>query len=218
MNNRFVLPAAVALSAHAFLLFGFKKSPPVARQIEKPVSTRELPFHMLPDDPPPDEKAESGRPSATTSRPEMPENLIKQEIGVFTQPPQPTGPAPIKNIVSIDDRPKGLPGTGGFGPGGPGSGVVMAGLLDNTPHARVQTPPIYPASAKKDGRTGEVVVSFVVDERGEVHSARVVSSSDSIFEEPTLRAVSKWRFSTGFKNGAPVSFRMVVPVAFNLAD
>ncbi|MEO5961553.1 MAG: energy transducer TonB, partial [Opitutaceae bacterium] len=65
---------------------------------------------------------------------------------------------------------------------------------------------------------GEVLVNFMVDEAGRVSEARVVRSSDSVFEEPTLRAVSKWRFEPGRVHGDLVRFRMSVPVVFSLKE
>jgi protein TonB len=68
------------------------------------------------------------------------------------------------------------------------------------------------------GLGGEVWVEFALDEAGRVLRARVVRSSDPMFDEPTLRAVAKWRFEPGRKNGRPVSFRMVAPVNYRLSD
>ena len=57
-------------------------------------------------------------------------------------------------------------------------------------------------------------MEFVVDEAGRVLDPHVVRSNDPVFEAPTLRAVAKWRFEPGRKNGQVVRFRMSVPVAF----
>ena len=65
---------------------------------------------------------------------------------------------------------------------------------------------------------GKVVVEFLVDEAGRVLNPHIVSSSDVIFEEPTLRAVEKWRFAPGTRHGTPVRFRMSVPVTFDLNE
>jgi protein TonB len=88
--------------------------------------------------------------------------------------------------------------------------------LDNTPRTRSQVAPAYPASERNAGISGEVLVEFTVDESGRVLNPRVVRSSRTAFESPTLRAVSNWRFEPGKKNGQAVRFRMMVPVAFNL--
>ncbi|MGH7959039.1 MAG: energy transducer TonB, partial [Opitutaceae bacterium] len=63
-----------------------------------------------------------------------------------------------------------------------------------------------------------VHVDFMVDERGHVVDPRIVRSSNRLFEEPTLRAVSKWKFEPGRRHGKVVTFRMMVPVMFNLNE
>jgi protein TonB len=101
-----------------------------------------------------------------------------------------------------------------------GSGKITyaASGLDNPPRTRAQTPPTYPFSLKTSGVSGEVLVEFVVDEYGRVIHPRVVRSTHAEFEAPTLAALSKWMFEPGTRNRAPVRFRMVVPVKFNLND
>jgi protein TonB len=91
-----------------------------------------------------------------------------------------------------------------------------AALLDSPPRASLQTPPAYPPNARATGLAGEVWVEFAVDESGRVLHPRVVRSNDPVFDEPTLRAVAKWRFEPGRKGGRPVSFRMRVPVSYRL--
>jgi periplasmic protein TonB len=96
--------------------------------------------------------------------------------------------------------------------------VIPSTYLDNTPRTRFQASPAYPFGAKQSGITGEVHVEFVVDERGRVSDPRVVYSSNRIFDEPTLRAVAKWQFEPGRRDGKAVKFRMTVPVMFNLNE
>jgi protein TonB len=42
----------------------------------------------------------------------------------------------------------------------------------------------------------------------------VQSSSDPVFEAPSLAAVKQWKFEPGKRNGKPVRFRMRVPITF----
>ena len=51
-----------------------------------------------------------------------------------------------------------------------------------------------------------------------MHDPRVVSSSDRVFEENALRAVAKWQFEPGRRNGQVVRFRMSVPIVFKLNE
>jgi periplasmic protein TonB len=99
---------------------------------------------------------------------------------------------------------------------GMGPGIIGVDQLDNTPRAVFQRPPSYPYQAKIDGLSGEVVVEFIVDYNGRVMNPHVVSSTHPAFEEPTLRAISQWRFEPGRRNGNTVRFRMRMPVEFHL--
>ncbi|HVU35038.1 MAG TPA: TonB family protein [Opitutaceae bacterium] len=102
------------------------------------------------------------------------------------------------------------------GAGDGGIGAIGVQYLDNPPRARVQVAPVYPMEAKRDGRTGEVTVEFMVDEHGTVENPRVQKSDDHIFDEAALRAVARWRFEPGLVHGRAVRFRMAVPIVFKL--
>jgi protein TonB len=113
------------------------------------------------------------------------------------------------------------------GPIGPSEGIgtipgtnpiASVTALDNPPRTRAQIAPAYPFEAKREGLAGDVLVEFTVNERGEVVNPRIVRSNSRVFEEPTLRAVSKWRFEPGRKNGRIVRFRMAQPVVFAVND
>ena len=80
----------------------------------------------------------------------------------------------------------------------------------------MQMAPDYPLAMKHGGIEGSVVVEFDVDRSGQVVGIRVLRSTHREFEEPTLRAVLKWRFEPGRRNGKAVPFRMQVPVDFHL--
>ena len=95
---------------------------------------------------------------------------------------------------------------------------MTGAMLDNPPRARFQAAPFYPHAAKHAGMRGEVVVEILVDDHGRVVEPRVVRSSDRVFEEATLKAVAKWQFEPGRRGGKIVSFRMMVPVVFNLSE
>ena len=130
-------------------------------------------------------------------------------------------PRPLAPISAEDVRQMFVPTTGGAGEIGQALSkvaIVSGDLLDNPPRTRFQASPLYPFQAKKEGMNGEVWVDFVVDEQGRVREPRVVKSSHVTFDEPTLRAVAKWQFEPGRRNGRIVSFRMTVPVLFNLHE
>ena len=82
-------------------------------------------------------------------------------------------------------------------------------------HARVR--PEYPDISRKRGQEGLVRVLVHVDEKGIPEEAAVAQSSGfSLLDEAALKAVRKWRFTPGLRNGVPVRGRAIVPVEFRL--
>lgn len=221
MERHFALPITIAALLHAGLLFGNRASPapgesPPAQPHKAwppvPIEVIEMPRPERTD-------ADSAPPKGSTEveRPVLPERPAPLHADDFRiDVPRELPPAKFK-VTVIDPR---MPGS----PVGPDDGRGLAGgplsatLLDAPPRARLQAPPQYPFEARHGGRGGEVLVEFVVDEAGRVLEPRVVRSLDPIFDEPTLRAVAKWRFEPGKRHGVIVRFRMAVPVVFNLND
>lgn len=79
-------------------------------------------------------------------------------------------------------------------------------------------PPEYPDSMKRQGVSGVVAVSIVIDEKGAVMSTAVAKSSQAEFEAPALDAVKKWKFKPAQKDGVPVKMKVTIPIRFNLED
>ena len=221
MKNPYVLPICFAAAAHGALLFGFSKSPVAAKPLkEKPDL---IPFVLAKPDPEPPVVVESDSASALPKpAPDAPRPIRSEEpLALETRsdftitPPKipPLGAEDMRQIVEFKD---GVPG--GIGEAISRDGIVSSGLLDNTPRTRFQAAPMFPFQAKREGISGEVYVDFTVDEQGTVIEPRVVKSSHSMFDEPTLRAVAKWQFEPGKRNGRIVKFRMTVPVLFSLNE
>lgn len=220
MERQFGLPVAFAAAAHAALLFAFDKPPraPAAKPAEK---TTTIVWHLPPLEPePPVEMEPSTEKSAAAPAPDvplpgLPEPLVVDMTGGPTMTPPPLRPVSSTDITHILPRSFGTPG-------GEGEGWrkdITSGLdLDNPPRTRFQPAPLYPFEGKKDGMRGEVQVEFVVDESGLVRDPRVINSSHRMFEEPTLRAVAKWKFEPGRRHGRVVAFKMAIPVVFTLND
>lgn len=85
--------------------------------------------------------------------------------------------------------------------------------LDQKPRPLYQPSPVVGAALRKKA-PGTVNILFIVDQDGRVQNPIVQSSSDSVFERPALAAVKQWKFEPGKRNGAPVRFRMRVPITF----
>lgn len=212
MNNRFTLPVAVAVAVHATLLFGFKHTPftPPGKPAIKKDGPPRIPL------PPEEIELVDSRQSVPKGSPDAPRPEPEIVVPSLTPPLFPMAQNP-PGIVRLD--PLGPPSSEPPGvPGGTFEDVPFINItgLDNPPTARVRIPPDYPFSAKQAGLQGDVMVEFSVDETGRVYDPRVLKSSDRMFEESTLRAVQKWRFEPGKRNGRAVRFRMAIPVVFRL--
>lgn len=85
-----------------------------------------------------------------------------------------------------------------------------------TPIKRVQ--PVYPAELKASRKTGEAVISFVVDVDGSVKNLRVEKATEPAFGEAALAAVAAWEFEPGRKNGTPVACQLSLPLRFTLSN
>lgn len=221
MKNPYILPICFAAAAHGALLFGFTKNPPVAKVPEE--KSFYVPFVARPpeEEPPvvlePDSASAPSKSALETPQPvRTPEPLVIETSALATMPPppiQPMGSAELRQILEPS-----IVGGNETGNALWRDGIVSSGLLDNPPRTRFQASPSYPFQAKRDGMAGEVFVDFMVDEQGRVVDPHIVRSSHSIFEEPTLRAVAKWRFEPGRREGKIVKFRMTVPVVFHLNE
>lgn len=223
--DRLAVPALFAAAFHAALLFGFA---PIVRGpvsvAEKPEPTTVIPAQILdllrPVEPPAEENVATPAVKQLATGPARPETADRSSpvVSEWAAP----RPVPVPGIAISADL-KTIPKVWGDGESGERSGERMKGTpifslgdLDRVPRARVQPAPEYPAAMRAAGVEGEVVVEFAVDATGHVTTAQVVRSTQREFEEPALRAVRKWRFEPGRKDGRAVPFRMAVPIGFRL--
>jgi len=85
--------------------------------------------------------------------------------------------------------------------------------LDQQPRVIYQPGPTLTAQIRKHA-PGTVHVLFIVDGNGRVQDAKIQRSTSPVFEAPAIKAVSKWKFEPGKRNGEAVRFRMRVPITF----
>lgn len=91
--------------------------------------------------------------------------------------------------------------------------------IDKVPQARVRLQPVYPVHARMRRVEGLVVVEFVVGEDGRTREIRVVHSQPgNVFVNAAVRAVRRWRFRPGTKDGRPVAVRLRQKFTFRLED
>lgn len=78
---------------------------------------------------------------------------------------------------------------------------------------------VYPQKAKEKMIEGRVIIKFVVKKDGSTCCYSVVRSSDSVFEQAALQAVTKLdKWEPARKNGKPVNSYFTLPVTFRLKD
>jgi periplasmic protein TonB len=216
MERYYALPIAFAAAFHAALLFGFSKPPPAVKPVVK--------THYTPVDIAPPIVEEPVAVVDGGERSTQPKEVIERLPPTQPEPPPVltdsnfvVRPPPVQPGVVVDTDALIPPVKQGLGGGG-WSNIIPVDFLDKSPRTRFQPAPNYPWDAKGRGDQGEVIVEFRVDEQGHVRDPRVISSTNRVFEEPTLRAVSRWVFEPGRRDGKVVSFRMSVPVSFKLNE
>lgn len=213
MNGRFLLPGAIAAALHLGVLFGVRPAsakPPVAVDL----ITCGWPGLKFPQPTPQEynDLVSEGVPGEVGLN-------IMERFELRTQPP-----GFELRMSDVPKRPVEPPPDWlalGRAPGALfccGEETVAVGDLDHTPRPLMQVVPLYPLEAKIAGRTGRVLVEFVVDEAGAVVEPRAVESTDGRFNAAALRAVAQWRFEIGLRAGRPVRYVMTVPMVFSLAE
>jgi TonB family protein len=90
--------------------------------------------------------------------------------------------------------------------------------LDRIPEVRFRTDVQYPFEMRRAGKTGEVIVEFIVDTDGNVLNAFAAKSNEREFEANAIASVRKWKFKPGQKEGHNVYARMQVPILFTLGN
>lgn len=81
----------------------------------------------------------------------------------------------------------------------------------------VYTPTIpYPQRARELAVEGDLVVIFVVNERGRVENINIVKSPHSSIKKKAISVISKWKFRPAEKDGVPVKVRVKQVIEFAL--
>lgn len=74
----------------------------------------------------------------------------------------------------------------------------------------------YPEFAKKAGIEGRVIVTFVVNEQGNVQNPKVTRGVHKLLNEEAIKAVKEQSFTPGKQRGEAVKVEMSLPVTFRL--
>jgi periplasmic protein TonB len=93
---------------------------------------------------------------------------------------------------------------------------IPAVAADGTePPVPVRTvPPVFPEDLRRDGVSGVVTVSILIDEKGNVQEPKVVKTSHEAFSQPAMDALAKWKFKPAKQAGEAVAMRVSIPIQF----
>jgi TonB family protein len=108
---------------------------------------------------------------------------------------------------------------GGVGPGsggGIGGGVYRIGGGVSSPALVYKVEPEYSEEARKAKFQGTVLLSVIVDDKGNPRDIKVLRPLGLGLDEKAIEAVQKWRFRPGYLNGKPVAVAAQIEVNFRL--
>lgn len=127
-----------------------------------------------------------------------------QVTGEILVDPESTPMATRLAAVAPGDHNSKVPGPDLSGASDPPTGSRPTGHLTE-PRAVLLPQPLYPRAARAARQGGRVAVCFTVDERGRVHTPDVRASTDPVFNQPVLDAISASRFTPARSGDRAVS-------------
>lgn len=204
---------AFALGACGVLLFGLSLTAPhFVRDIVPTITATNIPL-----DPPPPPKPDP-KPIPQIQHAAQPVKPPPESIDL-TKPVLPGIPSgPIATHV---DPPPIQPFAGGTGDVGtivkPPAPVITIPRLDSRYLGAFQ--PTYPSDERLAGREGRVVVRVLIGTDGRVKQVEQVSAaSPAFFEATRKRALEKWRFTPGTRDGVAIEAWQTMAVRFVLDE
>ena len=156
------------------------------------------------DEPPPPPEPEEEEPPPELDTPPPPISLEQLELAL--NPGTGGNLAGDFALPSFDVNQKELGGLD----------IFDIGDLDKKPEPKRQGAPRYPAGARREGLEGFAVAEFIVDEFGNVSSVEIKQSSNPVFDQPTIEAISRWTFTPGEKDGRVVRTRTRVKIPYRI--
>ncbi|HEX7707466.1 MAG TPA: TonB family protein [Thermoanaerobaculia bacterium] len=97
-------------------------------------------------------------------------------------------------------------------------GVHRVGGDVVAPKVVTRVEPVYPEEARAAGVSGMVVLEAVIDEYGNVESARVLKPLPFGLDQSALEALREWKFEPGTLNGSPVKVVFNLTLNFRIAE
>jgi len=115
-----------------------------------------------------------------------------------TPAPQPAAPVPAARVVHEGD-------------------VIDIGDLDTVPSITRRAAPVYPVMALRQRIETTILVTALINERGDVIDVKVLRGDPRFgFEDAALRALRATKFSPAMKDGKHVKTWFPLPVTFHL--
>jgi TonB family protein len=108
----------------------------------------------------------------------------------------------------------------GRGNGNSSEGGSAGGGIALTQARYRETPtPVYPESARSEGREGRVLLRVLVDDRGRSKQVEINSSSGSeALDRAAAETIKRWRFYPAHFGGQPIESWLRIPIEFHLAE
>jgi protein TonB len=110
-------------------------------------------------------------------------------------------------------------GTGGNGIGNFGTGTTQNGWQFTQARYSDTPKPVYPESARREGREGRVLLRVLIDDQGEAKAVEVSRSSGSdALDQAATHAIKRWRFHPARAGEQPIESWVNIPIDFRLTD
>ncbi len=182
-----VVPLTQKMSA----IFGETYTPPPEMTVEPPEDQN---FDM--EEPPPDDPEDEPEPE------EIPDEAPEMDLGIEVDLTAGTGGGFLVDIPKFGLK-------GGEDPFGAD--------MDSPPTPVNRMPPQYPSTLLKRGIGGKVVITCVVDVKGNITSSKVKQSSGQAeLDKAALQAVSRWKFKPARRGGKPIQATCNIPFTFEV--
>jgi protein TonB len=191
---------------HVLLAYGLFSG--LAREVVKvfkePLDVRLIeeikPAPPPPPPPPPPPKKIVAKPRPT---PPPPAYVPPPEVQVQA----PAEPAPTITVVQAEPPPPAPPAAP---PAPPAPAVVAIGVTCPN-HLSIRSAVPYPRQALRQGKSGSVLVEFIVESSGAIGNVRIVRTSDPVFNQVVTDAVERFQCI-----GQERPVRVIVPFQFTL--
>jgi protein TonB len=100
------------------------------------------------------------------------------------------------------------------GPAAPAAPIPVGGDV-KTARLITSVPPVYPALAKTQHVSGNVLVDALIDANGRVTTMKVVSGP-TLLHQAAMDALRQWKYQPALLDGKPVPMHLTVTIQFRL--